>query len=350
MTYRMIIVLLLFTGCIREVSVPVRITKPMLVVEGLLLTDTTPCKVSLSWSGGFNSYGYMEKNIIDDAQIYLKDDIGDSVLLVYTGEGNYEDQNRGMKALVNHSYKLSINLSDGAQYETIPEKILPVPVDFNVDSIGVAYPYKNDILHGAEVMIRTKDPANEVNYYRWIAHAIIPRQTLGEPCGFYICHQYCFQYYEDHYINVLSDKKINGNEIRFQRALVSPFYWAGRHYAVVKQLSLTQQAYQFWESYKQQTERTGGILDPLPSSLKGNVYNKNDPNDLALGYFEASDAVSLQLVVVPVFTYLDEVTTPAKRYLIPGACHIVLPNATENSPSDWQNIPEFWIKIIYLRP
>ena len=50
------------------------------MVEGLLLTDSTPCKVSLSYSGLFNERGGQLKNITD-ANVFLYDDENDSLQL-----------------------------------------------------------------------------------------------------------------------------------------------------------------------------------------------------------------------------------------------------------------------------
>ena len=348
MKYYWIGFILLLAACVKETKPPIRATKPILVVEGLLLTDTTPCKVSLSYSGAFNSYGYLESNTITDAQVFLKNDTHDSILLTNNGNGDYTDEARQMTAAVGHSYSLSIYLSNGERYASRPEKVLPVSKDFDIDSVGIAFPF-NIELHGANVLIRTQDPPDETNYYRWLTTGYIPRKSLGIPCGSTTnCRMFCYQYFEDHYINILSDQKVNGSEIRFQRASTTPFYWHGKHYLTIKQLSLSRQAYQFWQSYKEQTERSGSILDPLPASIAGNIYNANDSSELALGYFEASDVISKKIVVVPVFMYNYVVETPALPFgNVPGPCDEVYPNAMERAPKGWQDAPEFW-KTIYF--
>jgi hypothetical protein len=62
---------------------------------------------------------------------------------------------------------------------------------------------------------------------------------------------------------------------------------------------MTREAYQFWKRYQEQLERTGTILDPLPSPIEGNVYNVNNPSDLALGYFAAS-GIFKKRTIIPV--------------------------------------------------
>jgi hypothetical protein len=67
------------------------------------------------------------------------------------------------------------------------------------------------------------------------------------------------------------------------------------HLVEVSQYSLTREAYRFWERYEEQRIRTGSILDPLPEPIEGNVYNVNDQNDIALGYFSASSVTTKRI-------------------------------------------------------
>src|SRR4051812_12149414 len=81
---------ILLTGCIKKITPDLRTTDPILVVEGLLLTDSTPCKVVLSYSGIFNENGAQVANYINDAVVYLKDeDLKDSVQLINQQNGIY---------------------------------------------------------------------------------------------------------------------------------------------------------------------------------------------------------------------------------------------------------------------
>jgi len=337
-----------FSSCIKQVSLNLRAPTPQLVVEGLLLTDSTPCKVILSYSGIFNSVGGQVQNFINDATVFVKDGLGDSTQLLNVGNGTYMPPST-INATVGVSYSLAITLSNGKRYISIPETIPAVPRDFSLDTIAEGVP-DNSFLSGlqaADVQIKTQDPANEKNYYRWINTAYISREATGEPCCFAcssICYQYCFQYYpNDTVIRVLSDDNINGTEIRHQNVLLAPYYTVGTYYILVKQLSLTQNAYEFWKLYNQQTNSSGGILDPLPASLQGNIYNANDSTDVALGYFEASDAVSLRLILSPVFINPQATLSLKGGFIGQGACASIYPNTSYNAPPGWENAQQ----IIY---
>jgi hypothetical protein len=349
MNFRTLLVIIVLSGCVKEIKPHIRNTEPILVVEGLLLTYSTPCKVNLSYSGAYTAVGYLAKNELNDAQVFLKDDLNDSIQLISKGNGDYRDETNQIVPVVGHSYFLTIRLSNGERYASVPENVLPVPKDFDVDSVGTGYPFKNPFLHGAKFFIKAQDPGDETNYYRWIANGYIPRKSLGEDCGFAgRCRQYCYQYYEEHYISIQSDQKFNGNQIRFQDVLTSPFYWYGKHYMEIKQLSLTKQGFQFWEQYSQQTQRTGTIVDPLPSSIQGNIYNADKPSEFALGYFEVSDAVSKKIIIDPFFIYPQIMEMPAQQFIIDGACEEVYPNAKQSAPPGWQNAPVYALTIRFF--
>jgi hypothetical protein len=331
----------LLFSCIKEAKLDYREPKPNLVVEGLLLTDSTPCKITLSYSALFNENGGQLQHFIDDAEVYLKDvDAEDSIQLINQKNGTYVATDRFVAA-AGKAYSLSIHLSNGERYASIPERITPVPKDLQLeDSIGIGVPPGLTDLYGADVKIRTHDPADQTNYYRWIATDYLSRKATGIPCGFSLCNQYCYQLYEDREVRILSDALINGNEVRDQSVLLSPYYYYGKHYIEIKQLSLTKEAYEFWKLYQEQTARSGTIFDPLPSPLQGNIYNIADPSRLALGYFEASDVASLKITLAPIFIDAYYTLADVERYIYPdyGNCWDVYPNAIQYAPAGWENV------------
>jgi Domain of unknown function (DUF4249) len=56
----------------------------------------------------------------------------------------------------------------------------------------------------------------------------------------------------------------------------------------VKQQSLSGDAYDYFQRLNEQAAESGGMYDIQPSSLRGNLYSVNDPEELVLGYFHAA--------------------------------------------------------------
>lgn len=340
--------IILLTGCIKQVHPEYRQNKPLLVVEGLLLTDSTPCTVTLSYSGIFNENGAQLQDFIDDATIILYNkNLQDSVELISSGKGQYKDAFHRFYPKPNETYFITIYLSSGERYVSQPETIVPLNTIFDIDTVAKTKAIYPPQLNAADVQIRFRDDASQDNYYRWITTDYLPRKATGVSCGFScIKGEFCYQLNTNlSDINIMSDALVNGSEIRNKQVLNSPYYWYGNHFIDIKQLSLTRQAYSFWNSYLQQTTRTGGIFDPLPGPVTGNIYNMDRPDEFALGFFECSDVVSRKYIIRPTI-YNDNLVLQYVNDFIPvGECNLVLPNAQLNAPAGWANAQEVPIDV-----
>ena len=340
---------------------PVRQTSPYLVVEGTISTDPPPYTVKLSYSGKFSNAYQASRDTtrqfyINDARVVIKDDEGDSASCILVSSGTYQSNDSNFVGIVGRTYTLEIYLSNGKTYVSTPEKINPVPP---IDSLSVVYDstFITDI-RPTQLIISANvhDPASVQNYYRWTAFGYTPRKSWGDSCtyGYPLCSNpyscscfaLCEQYITTSQINVFSDKLVNGNEI-IQPVFYSPLYWFGSHFIEVKQYSLNEDIYLFWQLYLQQTNLTGSILDPLPASLFGNIHNALDSNDIALGYFEASAVTTKKVVVIPFFLqeyYLESVAGEyiAGEHIGGGDCHLAYPNSLDDdaSPTGWENAQE----------
>jgi Domain of unknown function (DUF4249) len=345
---------LFLCSCIRNVTVPIRSVPPIIVVEGWITTDPPPYSINLSYSGKFTSTyqggtDSVKQQFITDARVTIEDDLGDSTTCIRSVNGTYLSSDSNFIGFVGRTYTLKIYLSNGKTYQSKPEKIMPVPP---IDSVSVVYDssYVTDIRPTQFVIsVNTHDPPSVPNYYRWTASGYIPRKSWGNLCTYPYppctdpfscsCFALCEQFLNNGEINVLSDQFIDGREITEQPVFYSPVYWFGVHYIEIKQHSISQGAYLFWEQYLTQTNRTGSILDPLPAQLAGNIYNQADSNDIALGLFSVSAVYTKKLIIVPFFlqTYLLE--SIAGSYDQQGNCQLTYPNALNDDavPPGWEN-------------
>ena len=83
----------------------------------------------------------------------------------------------------------------------------------------------------------------------------------------------------------------------------------------------------FLAKVDEQTSRTGSIFDPLPASPEGNIYNINQPNELALGCFGASAVSYKRIVIVPMYLKEHLLQSIAGIFIEEGDCSILYPNA-----------------------
>ena len=254
----------------------------------------------LTYSGPFTSTrDISDEQLEKDAIVTIEDDGGNATPLVYKDSGIYITTDPSYIGKVGRSYHVNILLKDGTRFISRPETIKPVQ-PISAVKVNFMMDFSIELPTYLNVSVDTKDPAAEENYYQWKFYSLIMRQTWGVPCGFQcIKFEYCYQAQVDNEIRVLSDQNINGNEIKNQTVGRSYIYTYGNPYVEIAQLSITREAFQFWKRYQDQLTRTGGVLDPLPASIKGNVYNANNDADFALGYFSASSVFRKKVIIIP---------------------------------------------------
>src|ERR1700688_3763120 len=100
---------LFFCNCVRRITPPIRESVPILVVEGLVTTDTIAYAVKLSYTGNFlNASARIDsnQNYINDARVVIKDDAGDSTLCNLISPGTYQSIDSGFVGIVGRIYTL----------------------------------------------------------------------------------------------------------------------------------------------------------------------------------------------------------------------------------------------------
>jgi hypothetical protein len=326
------------TSCIDEVDLPVRNEASRLIVEGMITNEAPPYTVRLFTTGNFVSARYPPASLgVQGALVQITDDAGNSTVLkaILEQPGIYQTADTTFVGQVGRSYVLSVAMPDGKMYLSQPEKLLPVPLleELKAEFVDIADRSRPS---GYRVLVDTQDPVETTNYYRWSAYGYVRRESEGLPLlGGGICCKSCWLLIANNDVNIFSDANINGNRIQGRFALFSPFYLRGKQYVEVSQYSLTREAYQFWKLLDEQQTRTGSLFDPQPAPIEGNMYNAEDANELALGYFGASAISRKRLIIAG-----DTVTMfpDYEKEFIPIGwkdCRFSFPNASFYSPENW---------------
>jgi Domain of unknown function (DUF4249) len=352
--YYLFLGLFLFLCCVRRIDPPIRSGTSLLVVEGLITTDSTPYTVKLSYTGNFTNASTAvdsNQNFVNDAKVFIKDNAGDSSVCNLISPGTYQSNDSSFVGIVGWTYTLEIYLSNGKVYRSSPETIIEVPP---IDSLSLFFDstYITDVRPNQFIIsTHLRDPANTANYYRWTSSGYFSRKSWGGTCGFNWgpcgdpfscnCHAQCKQSFQSDQIVVQSDQFVNGQEI-IEPVCYVPIYWFGDDFIEISQYSLSETAYGFWSQYLDQTNRTGSVLDPLPASLLGNVVNIADSTDIALGLFAASDVKKRKLKIVPYNFQEYWLESIAVEFIQPGDCQVVYPGALpdDTDPSGWDNAQE----------
>ncbi|MDO1447255.1 DUF4249 domain-containing protein [Rhodocytophaga aerolata] len=328
----------MLSSCINEIELPIRSESPRLVVEGMITNEKPPYIVRLFTTGDFLSSRYPPASLgVQSALVTITDNTGRSTTLkaVLEQPGVYQTVDSTFRGEIGRLYTLAVRMPDGKTFQSQPEQLLPVPVLDELKAKFVDVPDRSQP-SGYQVLVDTQDPVETANYYRWSAYGYVRRESEGLPMiGGGICCKSCWLLIANNEVNIFSDANINGNRIQERFALFSPFYVRGKQYVEVSQYSLTREAYQFWKLLDEQQTRTGSLFDPQPAPIEGNIYNVENTNELALGYFGASAVSRRRLIIagdtVTMFPDYQKAFVP----LGPKDCRFAFPNASFFPPENW---------------
>jgi hypothetical protein len=96
---------------------------------------------------------------------------------------------------------------------------------------------------------------------------------------------------------LFSDSYYNGKQITGLPVLKIPYDSREPYFVQVRLRSLTESAYQFWRTVSEQINNSGGIFDKPPITIKGNVFNVDNPDEQVLGFFGVSSIYETQMYI-----------------------------------------------------
>lgn len=340
--------LLLLTTCVEPVNVDLGEPVKRLVVDGLITTKPGPYTVRLSTTAKYTTGSEGTNFLVKGANVRISDDTGYIETLTEISPGIYRTAQDGMQGQVGRTYTLYIE-SEGKQYQSRPELLRATS---GVENVYAEFKYGSPgVEEGFYVYIDTKDPANTEDFYRWNwTHYMREQYCFNEivyPSNVLVvldCCTQCWNIYRcNSCVNIASDIYSNGSTISGQLIAIVPYTSRAKYFLYIEQFSLSREAYKFWRGLEGQINNVGGIFDAPPSIIRGNIFNVNDAEDIALGYFGASD-------VKPTFINVDRGSIvkepsgppPFEKPPVngpPPPCYPCLESAlrTANTPPLWQD-------------
>jgi hypothetical protein len=272
-----------------------------LVVDGQITNENASYQIRLSRT-------MQEQNAISekvsDAVVSVSDEDGKKSILGNYGNGVYKTDSTSFTGIVGKTYTLNIKTSDGKEYESDPCPMLPVP---EIDSLyyekGVEYTNNQSETHeGINIFLDSKAGDGINNYFRW---------EYEETWKFRVPTVKKFEYISETVILPLNSvkefcwKQKKSTEIIFQSfapqqadliknvhiTFIGPDLsdrLSIQYSILVKQYSVSEKEYKFWDNLKKVSENTGEIFGSQPYPVISNIYNVNDKNERVLGYFQVS--------------------------------------------------------------
>ncbi len=280
----------------------------LLVVDGMITNKPGPYTIKLSRSSAINVSGYKPQA---GAEITIFDDVGNSETLIETEPGVYSTSQSGIQGVIGRKYKITITTSDNNIYESDYEELYGPS---QIDSVYAEVEYHHNSLYselvGYQFYINSHIIGNGSNYFLW---------KLEET----------YEYNSDFFINFIFDgilrpvtnidtlytcwrtNKIeelftySTEHLQQQNILKLPLNYVSTetkritimYSLLVKQYSITDRAYHFWNSLQNQNSAQGSLYSQQPYQIRGNIYNVNNRNDPVLGYFGVASITEKRIFV-----------------------------------------------------
>ncbi|MBN2613303.1 MAG: DUF4249 domain-containing protein [Bacteroidales bacterium] len=271
---------LLTISCVTPYEPDISKYEHVFVVDGELNNLPGPYEVKLLTGFKFDEDAGTG---LSGAKVKIIEDTGLEIDLTEAEAGIYRTSDSSFTAKTGFSYKLQINYNGDvfeSEFETLKE---PVPID----SIYWVYQEETD---GIQILLNTHDQAGNTRYYAWdyletwkFYVPIVPNDHPEWEVCFRNSKSYGFiigstiQRYEDR-IEEYPLLLIGSNTNRLR--------W--RYSILVRQYSLSGQAYEYYKNLGKLNENQGTLFDPVPFSLTGNMKCLTDKNKPVLGYFLVS--------------------------------------------------------------
>jgi hypothetical protein len=349
--------LLLIYACIDVFPFENERPEPILALEGYITTIPKVHRIRLSradrFSPDFNGLNRPETL----AKVLIKDNLGNVEVLTESTAGVYLTQ-ENFAAEVGKTYNLEITLNDGRRFISRPETVAPAPLVDSLSYIAVRTASENSFVDevGVRIFAHFQDPPDQQNYYFWnmlpsdFQLVAEPELNLNSPfhptcprCPNPLdCCRIC--YFSERpsppNVNTAEDSDFNGLYQNIPIAYIrdNGLRFKGIYKAKIQHLSVSQNAYRHLTLIGQQVGLTGSVFDPPPANIRGNLINLDDPEDTPLGYFFASDEISLETYIHPerlefVFRPQTLFPTDCRAYVV--GIGIVRPNDPQIPPVDW---------------
>jgi len=306
-TFLKVIICLTLYSCITPVDLKKETTENALIVEGTITTAKGSHSIRLSKVAPFGGVYSGNPKPVTNALVLIKDSDGKSVQAKHDSVGIYNTPPY-YQAEVGKSYNLIIYL-DEKVYVSSTEYIEKLNELEEINILYNSYPElseTNEVIYKTGVDIRAKysKQENTSNYYYWdykgvyLANAA-PELHIGydrfghtfpDPLP---CCAACFR--TERTSKIITSSYDLGTDTQDVKLffIEDDGYRFNDHYTLIlKRYSLTREAFQFYKEVNQQLKIHGDIFDPPPVTIRGNISNLNDLDELVIGYFKACDISS----------------------------------------------------------
>jgi len=288
---------LLCNNCLDPFPLP-DLNSGLLIIDARFTDNPEENRVVLSYAGMMNE----GRSPVNGARVFVSDNFGNTGQFQEDERGLYLPVSEDYLGIAGRKYVLHIELNNGRQYRSDSCLFRDVPPIENLEwkTKQAPSPDNTKWLNGLEFSVDTRDPDNEIRYFLWTYDEAwetpIPTPILDIYLGdgeFRMVNDpnYCYTSDVSSDIRVKStadqsESVIRDHPIAFistESTRLTRKYWIR-----VRQFGLSEEAFFYHEKLQEMTEQTGSIFDKQPFTLRGNIRNIENPDEIVMGYFLVS--------------------------------------------------------------
>jgi len=304
-----LILLLIMTSCIEKYWPEMTKYENVLVVDGELTNGDEVCEVRLSYSSSTNNGSLIT---ISGAELYITDKHNIETAFNEIDNGVYQITDPSFRGQIGNSYQLHIALTNGKEYMSdIDILTAPSPIDsvYGIQESRENINLNHDI-YGIRFYLNNHSDISDTCFYLWKL-----TQTFEYHSSFDIDFLWMGWFKPNPNPDSLStcwrisnvDKILTMSTEYLSQPVLTNFpliyistdtkMLSVRYSLLVKQLSISKNAFNFWDALRQQNIDQGNLYSRQPLQIRGNVKNINDADETVLGYFTVAGITKKRIYV-----------------------------------------------------
>lgn len=304
-----VFILFFVCSCLEPYDINIENSENLLVVDGLITDEIKNHRIVLTRS--ITEIGQTPP-MESGALVIIYDNIGNEEVLTEVQPGVYETDWRQFKAEVGNAYKLFIRTASGDKYESTPCTIQQKSNIKNVHYIAGKDWNEDQSEEVDGIKILMDGSAEDVGYIRWLYNEVwkfsVPYPTQVEYNYENLRWQYispvnvtCWKESHSkkiiiHSVNNQEVEEFFNKQVCFVPAKASDKLTI-KYSILVKQLSISEEEYVFWDRLKTTSEEAGNPFGIQPYSIVGNVQCISNEREPVLGYFQTASVVSERIYI-----------------------------------------------------
>jgi hypothetical protein len=291
---------------------------------------------------------------LSGAAISIFDDLGNAAPYVETDNGKYILNAESFQGVPGRFYHVEITSPDGRNLRSLPQT-MPEPIE--IDDLYFKIEPQQILSSSGIVVDQTfisiyintslKNQHGESGGMRWTVEEVYSFTDLP-------CHPYfdpsttCYFKIppNDSHLKIFkSEANVQPNLDGYQilsRMIAPDDEFVERHYFSVYQYTISQETYNFWEQVQIVTSQAGDLLDRPAAAVIGNIFEKDNPDNHVLGYFEVSGKNTRRIYTLPHLigdNHILETCPPQRNSIIQDkCCFCYMLDEAENRVER----PEYW--------